>query len=159
MVCLLGESLSHFTTSMKSSKSVVTLACLGILATPFPSMAQKLESGTAGATTTPQYAKKVAQTYCDFLKAEIDPHTALRQAETEVRNSAARPSPFNQDVYNKTLQKAVTEKGFCPAMPDIEKIVLEPQSCSLSPRDINTLFYSKHIQKEVGNCFISISAH
>ena len=99
---------------------------------------QKLQSGMAGATTTPQYAKKVALTYCDFLTAGIEPSIAIGQAEAEVRTSARRPVPFNKLVYEQTLEKAITEKGFCPSVPRIEEVVLEQasSSCTLSPRDM-----------------------
>ena len=121
--------------------------------------AQKLESGTASATTTPQYAKKVAQTYCDFLTAGIDPQTALGQAETEVANSATKPSPFNENIYRQTLNEAISEKGFCPAIPDIKKVTKEASKCNLSPSEIENLFQAKHILKQVGSCVISITAH
>ena len=130
-----------------------------MLALTSPATARELESGTAFATTTPEYAKKVAQTYCDFLTAGIDPQTALGQAETEVANSATKPSPFNENIYRQTLDKAISEKGFCPAIPAIKKVRTEARKCSLSPSEIENLFQAKHIQKQVGSCVISITAH
>ncbi|MCB4393465.1 hypothetical protein FZZ91_10375 [Synechococcus sp. HB1133] len=144
---------------MKPSKAIACITSISLLAIFSPAQAQKLESGTAGATTTPQYAKKVAQTYCDFLKAGVSQASAIRQAESEVATSSAKPQPFNQYIYNQTLNKAINEKGFCPGIEGIEEIKIEQLSCSLSPRDLETLSRSKHIKRQVGDCFLSITAH
>ena len=53
---------------MKLFSSIVAANVIGTLIMfPEPSLAQKLETGTAAAIATPAYAKKIASTYCDFL--------------------------------------------------------------------------------------------
>ena len=125
---------------------------------------EKMQSGTAGAITTPQYAKKVAQTYCDFMVSGIAPSTAIRQAESEVANSAQKPTPFNETIYRKTLSKAINEKGFCPSAPKVEKIekievVLERASCNLSQQDMLYLERNRQIKKTGTDCSVFIQVH
>ena len=144
---------------MKPSKAIASITSISLLATFSPAQAGKMESETAGAITTPQYAKKVAQTYCDFLKAGISQASAIRQAENEVAASAQLPKPFVQYIYTRTLNKAINEKGFCPGIEGIEETDIEQLSCSLSPQDLETLSSRKHIRRQVGDCFLSITAH
>ena len=144
---------------MKLSLAIASITSISLLATFSPAQARELESGTARAITTPQYAKKAAQTYCDFLKAGISRASAIRQAENEVGNSSQLPQPFNQYIYSQTLNKAINEKGFCPGIDGIEEIEIEQLTCSLSPRDLETLSRRKHIQRQAGDCFLSITAH
>ncbi len=134
---------------MKLFNTIAGVGLFSYLILSYPAKAQrKLESSTASAITTPQYAKKVAQTYCDFLESGIEPNTAIQQAENEVGNSAKKPKPFNKSVYNRTLDKAIADKGFCPEVPNIDKIVLRPRVCKLSPPEIYHLQQTKHIRKK-----------
>jgi len=151
---------------MKKSKILLTRIILGgiVIATHtviFNSAKaeQRLQSGTAGATTTPQYAKKVAQTYCDFLTAGISPGRAIKQAESEVSNSARKPQPFNMSVYEQTLEKAISEKGFCPSAPKIEELVLERGSCNLSSKDRFAFERDGKIKKIGSDCLLYMQVH
>ena len=147
---------------MNLCRSTLSFAFLGFLVLNSPVNAQKLESGTAGATTTPQYAKKVAQTYCDFLTAGIPRDTAIRQAEKEVAASSIRPQPFNHYVYKQTLNKAIGEKGFCSGVEDVVDVVdisNELMDCSLSPRHLEILAANKYIMRSAGDCYLSIKAY
>ena len=146
---------------MKFFSSFAATAFVSIL-TMFPalSLAQKLESGTAAARTTPEYAKKVAQTFCDFLKSGISPETALSQAESEVSNSAQKPRPFNESIYRATLEKAVNEKGFCPEVPEKKLAeIRKPTTCNLSPKEAADLVISRSITKQGMYCLLHIKAH
>ena len=135
---------------MNLCRPTLSFAFLGFLVLNSPVNAQKLESGTAGATTTPQYVKKVAQTYCDFLTAGIPRDMAIRQAEKEVAASSIRPQPFNHYVYKEMLNKAVGEKGFCSGVEDVVDISNEPMDCSLSPRHLEILVAKKIHNEECG---------
>ena len=140
-----------------ASAHAVVFLCLIL---PSAVNAQKLESFTAGATTTPQYAKAVARVYCDFVTAGIAPDRALGQAEEEVNSSSTKPVPFNVGIYTATLETAIREKGFCPAMPKLKEQPLTlPEVCELSHAEINSFVTYRHVSKRVGNCVISITAH
>ena len=139
---------------------LITCSTFIITTFPEPSLAQKLESGTAAARTTPEYAKKVAQTFCDFLTSGISPETALSQAESEVSNSAQKPQPFNESIYRATLEKAVNEKGFCPEVPEKKLAeIRKPTTCNLSPHETADLVISRSITKQGMNCLLHIKAH
>ena len=139
-----------------STQAVVFLS----LILPSAVNAQKLESLTAAATTTPQYAKAVAEVYCDFVTAGIAPEQALGQAEGEVSSSSTKPVPFDVGIYRATLKTAISEKGFCPSMPKLkEKALTLLEVCELSCAEINSFVTYRQISKRVGNCVISITAH
>ena len=131
---------------------------------PCAANGENLKSGTAAAITTPQYAKKVAQTYCDFIAAGISGEDALLQAQKEVEASASKPDPFNQQIYKKVLEKAVKEKG-CQKMPKLPEKPVEalkpslPKTCKLSVADMYSLEKDRQIAKRGKNCILSITAH
>ena len=150
--------------AMKLINSFTYTGLFLFLLFPCAANGQKLESGTAGAMTTPQYAKKVAQTYCDFIAANIGGESALSQAEKEVEASASKPEPFDQAIYKKVLQKAVKDKG-CKKMPELPVKSVEmlkpslPKNCNLSVVEMYLLEKDRRMVKRGKNCMISITAH
>ena len=149
--------------AMKLFNSTTHAWFLLLLFLPYTANARELESGTASARTTPQFAKAVAKLYCDFAISGVSPSDAIAQARSEVEASASKPEPFNERIFQATLKKAINEKGFCPSMPKLkEKAVAIPQTpktCDLSPSEINLLEQTKRFSKRGKNCTISIIVH
>ena len=56
------------TNAMNLFKSTTHAWFLLLLFLPYTANARKLQSGTASAITTPEFAKAVAKLYCDFAK-------------------------------------------------------------------------------------------
>ena len=82
------------------------------------------------------------------------------QAESEVANSAVKPQPFVETIYQLTLDKAVNEKGFCPEVPDKKPVeVKQAKTCNTSPDEIADFLISKSITKQGANCLLYIKAH
>ena len=157
-MCQAGGLLAR--NSMKLFNSIIHAGLFLFLFTPYTADARELDSSTAGATTTPQFAKAVARLYCNFVISGLSPSDSIAQARSEVEASATKPEPFNEIIFQATLQKAINEKGFCPSIPKPkEKIIVAPKTCNISPSEIDSLERNKRFSKRVKNCTIYIVVH